>query len=211
MLEGAGMSDQIRGMAVALRHWFEVIDTDELIVEAGLRAPRASGLFTRKVKGRRFEVLSVNALPPQVVRLKPNSPVTTLHLLQDIYDDGELRADPWRWWFAWISVEMIARIGPDPDGSKVKAFILNDDSLQQLRVTGARWLASNPVRMDILEREFATLIDRVSARTKDEGLPDAGRFESILRHPVLTILEAMSGEAGRISAAVTARLAERTK
>jgi len=52
-------------------------------------------LFTRKTKDRRFEALSVNALPPQVMRLNPNSPVTTLHLLREICDDGELRADPW--------------------------------------------------------------------------------------------------------------------
>ena len=30
-----------------------------------------------------------------------------------------LRADPWRWWFAWVAIEIIARLGPDDRGEKV--------------------------------------------------------------------------------------------
>ncbi|MDG2285646.1 MAG: hypothetical protein P8N43_08965 [Alphaproteobacteria bacterium] len=41
MPEASTMHDQVRGMAMALRHWFEIVETDELIVEAGLRAPRS--------------------------------------------------------------------------------------------------------------------------------------------------------------------------
>ena len=206
MPEASTMQDQIRGMAMALRHWFEVTQTEDLMVEAGLRGAKLRGLFPRKPIDRRFEVLAVNALPPQIVHLKKDSPMTTMHLLQDIYDDGELRADPWRWWFAWISVEMIARLGPDATGARVKGFVKNDQSLAQIRATAARWLASNPVRMNILEREFATLVDQI--QTNGEG---GVTLENVLRRPVLTIIEAMAGEAGRISAAVTGRLAERTK
>ncbi len=205
MPEASTMHDQIRGMAMALRHWFEVTQTEDLIVEAGLRDSGSRGLFTRKPADRRFAVLAVNALPPQVVRLKADAPVTTLHLLQDIYDDGELRADAWRWWFAWISIEMIARLGPDPTGARVKDFIKNDESLGHIRATAARWLAGNPRRMDLLDREFASLADQVIAGD-GEGIT----VDAIMRRPVLTIIEAMAGEAGRISAAVTGRLAEKT-
>jgi hypothetical protein len=206
MPEASTMHDQIRGMAMALRHWFDIVETDDLIVEAGLRASRSKGFFTRGTHDRRFEVLAINALPPQIIRLKQDSPITTLHLLQDVYDDGELRADPWRWWFAWISVEMIARLGPDATGTRVKEFIKKDESLGHIRTTVARWLASNPARMEIVEREFATLVDQTVASGED-GLS----IENIVRHPVMTLVEAMAGEAGRISAAVTGRLAEKTK
>jgi hypothetical protein len=206
MSEASTMHDQIRGMAMALRHWFEVTETEALMAEAGLRRAKSQGLFVRKSADRRFEVLAVNALPPQVVRLKGDAPMTTLHLLQDIYDDGELRADPWRWWFAWISVEMIARLGPDATGAHVREFIKTDESLGHIRATAARWLASNPIRMDILEREFSALVDTVVESRGDELT-----IENVMRHPVLTIVEAMAGEAGRISAAVTDRLAQRMK
>jgi hypothetical protein len=206
MPEDDTMNDQIRGMAMALRHWFEVTETEDLVVEAGLRGAKSQGLFNRKATDRRFAVLAVNALPPQVVRLKSDSPVTTLHLLQDIYDDGELRADPWRWWFAWISIEMIARLGPDATGARVKEFIKSNESLGPVRATAARWLASNPTRMNVLERESSALVDQALGNG-DDGMT----MESISRHPALTIIQAMAGEAGRISAAITGRLADKTK
>lgn len=94
-----------------------------LIVEAGLRALQTSvlqckGPPVRSHIGERFAATSA--------RPRPNSPFTTLHLLQDTHDDVELRANPWRWWLACISVEIIARIKPDPDGSNVKVFIFNN-------------------------------------------------------------------------------------
>lgn len=211
MSETSPLDDQIRGIAMALRHWFEVTETEALMREAAIRPNKSRGFFSRSVRHRRFAVFALTALPPQVVRLKSDSPVTTLHLLQDVYDDGELRADPWRWWFAWISVEMIARLGPDATGGRVKEFILRDDSLQHLRTTAARWLASNPVRVDILEREFASLVDTIRSRAEADGRPQEESLHAVLRHPVLTIIEAMAGEAGRISSAVTTQLAERIK
>lgn len=65
--------------------------------------------------------------------------------------------------------------------------------------------------MDILEHDFATLINRVSTRAQDERLPDVGIFKLIFRHPVRTVFEAMSREIGRIFADVKARLAKRTE
>jgi hypothetical protein len=206
MPEASTVNDQIRGMAMALRHWFEVTETDELRVAAGLRGDKADGLFSRKTPDRRFQALTITALPPQVVRLKADAPMTTLHLLQDVYDDGELRADPWRWWFAWIAIEMIARLGPDATGVRVSDFINTNESLGPIRANAARWLASNPTRVTILEREFGQLVDRVVAQGGDRLT-----IEGIVRQPALTIIDAMAGEAGRLSAAITERLAERTK
>jgi hypothetical protein len=209
MPEASTLNDQIRGMAMALRHWFEVTETEELMVQAGLRGAKGQGLFSRKEQDRRLQVLTVTALPPQVVRLKSDAPMTTLHLLQDVYDDGELRADPWRWWFAWISIEMIARLGPDATGVRVRDFIKSNESLGPIRANAARWLASNPTRMTVLEREFATLVDRVATDSGAEG--KSMTIENVLRHPALTIIEAMSSEAGRLAASITARLADRAK
>jgi hypothetical protein len=209
MPEASTMHVQLRGMAMALRHWFEVTETEQLMVLAGLRGAKTQGLFSRKDQDRRLQALTVTALPPQVIRLKPEAPMTTLHLLQDVYDDGELRADPWRWWFAWISIEMIASLGPDATGTRVKEFIKADESLGPIRTNAARWLASNPTRMNILEREFATLVDQVIANSEKDG--DGLTLENILRRPVHTIVEAMASEAGRLSAAITARLADKTK
>jgi len=206
MPEASTNDDQIRGMAMALRHWFEVTETNDLMVAAGLRGGKSEGLFARKAPDKRFHALTLTALPPQVVRLKADAPMTTLHLLQDVYDDGELRADPWRWWFAWIGIEMTARLGPDITGARVREFIKTNESLGAIRVNAARWLASNPVRVTILEREFGQLVDRVIA---DGG--DRLTIEGIVRQPALTIIDAMAGEAARLSAAITERLAERTK
>ncbi|MDG2285644.1 MAG: hypothetical protein P8N43_08955 [Alphaproteobacteria bacterium] len=60
--------------------------------------------------------------------------------------------------------------------------------------------------MNIVEREFATLVDQTVA-SGEEGLS----IENVVHHPVITLVEAMAGEAGRVSAAVTGRLAEKTK
>jgi len=65
--------------------------------------------------------------------------------------------------------------------------------------------------MNILEHDFATLINRVSTRAQDERLPDVGIFKLTFRNPVQTLFDAMSGEVGRIFAGVKARLAERTE
>src|SRR3546814_7760083 len=86
-----------------------------------------------------------SALPPQVVRLKSDAPMSTLHYMQDVYDDGTFRADPWRWWFAWVAIELIARRGPDRDGSRIRRFVLEDPSLETVRVSNGRAHVWTPV------------------------------------------------------------------
>lgn len=197
-------ADQIRGVAMALRHWFDVANTDERMRELGIRP----GPSKKKVgPDKRLQPFALTALPPQIVRLKPDAPVTTLHLLQTVYDDGEMRADPWRWWFAWISIEMISRVGPDPSGRQVKDFIRNDDSLMSVRKTAARWLASNDVRIEFVNREFRSILKHALA---DADTPsDQDSLIDKLGQPLLVFIEAMASEAGRISAGITEQLAER--
>jgi len=200
-------ADQIRGVALALRHWFEVSDTETRMRELGIRP--ASDRKSSHPADKRLQAFALTALPPQIVRLKPEAPVTTLHLLQVVYDDGMMRADPWRWWFAWISIEMISRLGPDPSGRQVKNFIRADDSLQSVRHTAARWLASNEARIDYVNNEFKTLLrqalaDRETATDQDSLIDRLGQ-------PLVVFIEAMAGEAGRISAGITAQLAERVE
>ena len=87
---------QIRGVALALRHWFEVSDTETRMRELGIRP--GPDRKSSQPADKRLQAFALTALPPQIVRLKPEAPVTTLHLLQVVYDDGMIRADPWRWW-----------------------------------------------------------------------------------------------------------------
>ncbi|MEQ8332995.1 hypothetical protein [Nisaea sp.] len=200
-------ADQIRGVALALRHWFDVADTESRMRELGIR-PRAERK-TSKAPDKRLQAFALTALPPQIVRLNPDAPVSTLHFLQTVYDDGEMRADPWRWWFAWISIEMISRLGPDPSGRQVKNFIRTDDSLQSVRHTAARWLASSEIRVEYVNREFKALL-RQALEDQDVSA-DRDSLIDRLGQPLVVFIEAMASEAGRISAGITAQLAERVE
>jgi hypothetical protein len=204
-------ADQIRGIAMALRHWFEVIDLEPLMREVGIREPKR-GLFGRKAPcDKRTFAFSYTALPPQIVRLKHDAPIRTLHMLQDVYDDGEMmRADPWRWWFAWIAIEIIARLGPDPTGRLVREFILKDDSLENIRATAARWLASNPERLEILNRDFAGLVEKLASEAIErEGIDRAEALMTAVRSPLSVLESAMASEGARLSSALTIRIADR--
>ena len=197
-------ADQVRGVALALRHWFEIEDTEKCMRDLGIR-PVAAGK-TAVVSDRRLQAFSLTALPPQIVRLKPDAPITTLHLLQYVYDDGVMRADPWRWWFAWISIEMISRLGPDPQGRQVKDFIRTDESLDSVRLTAARWLASSGARIEYVNRDFKILLRQ--ALIDRETPADENSLIECLGHPLLIFIEAMAAEAGRISDAITEQIAE---
>lgn len=199
-------ADQIRGVAMALRHWFDVADTEERMRELGIRPDPQ---HKKSPPDKRLQAFALTALPPQIVRLKPDAPVTTLHLLQTVYDDGELRADPWRWWFAWIAIEMISRLGPDPSGRLVKDFIRKDESLTHVRQTAARWLASSEARIDQVNREFRSILKLAVA--DDDEAPDEDGLIRRLGQPLLVFIEAMAGEAGRISSGITEQLAERVE
>jgi hypothetical protein len=206
MDEKQWQADQIRGVAMALRHWFEVADTEERMRDLGIKAGPKS---KKAPRDKRLHPFALTALPPQLVHLKSDAPVTTLHLLQTVYDDGELRADPWRWWFAWISIEMISRLGPDPSGRHVKDFILKDESLKHVRQTAARWLASSEVRIEQVNRDFRTILNGAL----DEAGPPKDQESLIQRlgQPLLVFIEAMASEAGRISAGITEQIAERVE
>lgn len=207
------ISDQIRGVAMALRHWFLVEDLEAAQRRAGL-LPDKKG--KRGSYDRTLQVLALSALPPQLVRLKPDSPITTLHFMQDVYDDGVMRADPWRWWFAWIAIELIARTGPDPQGDKTSRFIREDPSLELVRATAPRWLAANPTRMLFVETRQRALLERaldqsvaadatVGGRTLDE------RVMATAEYMIHGIVDAMTDEARSVAKSITMRLRERAE
>lgn len=201
------ISDQIRGVAMALRHWFLVEDLEAAQRRAGLLPDKKgkSGSYDRTL-----QVLALSALPPQLVRLKPDSPITTLHFMQDVYDDGVMRADPWRWWFAWIAIELIARTGPDPQGDKTSRFIREDPSLELVRATAPRWLAANPTRMLFVETRQRALLERaldpsIGTRTLDERVMATAEFM------IHGMVDAMTDEARTVAKAITMRLRERAE
>lgn len=207
------LDDQIRGMAMALRHWFLVEDAEVLQIRAGLLPPKTGkpGKFDKA-----FRVLAVSALPPQIVRLKPKSPMTTLHFMQDVYDDGVMRADPWRWWFAWIAVELISRTGPDTEGNTTKRFILEDPSVEAVRVLSPRWLAANPTRLMFVETEYHALLSAALDTTKSADTTGGGRTLSdrvlaSATHMDHSFIKAMAAEAGKLASAITLRLRERAE
>ena len=200
-------ADQVRGVALALRHWFEIEDTEKRMRDLGIRPVAAHK--TAVVSDKRLQAFALTALPPQIVSLKPDAPITTLHLLQFVYDDGVMRADPWRWWFAWISIELISRLGPDPTGRQAKDFIRTDDSLESVRHTAARWLASSDARIAFVNRDFKTLLRQAIACR--ETAADQDSLIDFLGQPLLVFIDAMAAEAGRISAAITVQIAERVE
>lgn len=194
-------------MAMALRHWFEVRDVEAEQRRLGI-LPTRSGDSSYD-KGLR--PLALTTLPPQLVRLKPTAPMVTLHYMQDIYDDGVLRADPWRWWFAWIAIELIARSGPDPQGERARRFVLEDPSLESVRRQASRWLAAAPARIHAVQDRLSTLVDHALDEADSPGRTIAERVRSSVAHLDLTLAEAMASEAGRVSASITTRLAERVR
>lgn len=210
MAAATPQDDQLRGMAMALRHWFDVRDVEVEQRRLGLLpypdGKRGEGLPYDKS----LRPLAMTALPPQLVKLRPDSPMVTLHYMQDVYDDGVLRGDPWRWWFAWISVGLIARSGPDALGSRVRRFILEDPSLETVRHQAPRWLAASPTRVAILQERLLALVDHMLSEADSPGRTIAERVRGSVDHLDRTLVEAMADEAGRISAAITSRMAERT-
>lgn len=199
------LDDQVRGVAMALRHWFEVRDVEAEQKRLGILPTTTKD----PAHDRGLRPLALTTLPSQLVRLKPDSPMLTLHYMQDIYDDGELRADPWRWWFAWIAVELIARGGPDPEGDRTRSFILTDPSLETVRRQAPRWLAANPARLAIVQRRLGALVDRALLEADSPGRTVAERVRRSVENLELTLVDAMVAEAAKIAASITQRLTER--
>ncbi len=193
---------------MAVRHWLDVRDLESLQRESGILPPR-----DRKAPhDKHLRVLTVTALPPQIVRIKPDAPMVTLHYMQDVYDDGTLRADPWRWWFAWVAIELISRRGPDRDGSRTRRCVAEDPSIASVRTAAPRWLAANPLRLQFVEQRLAELLDRAADPSSSPGRTIEERIRGLLSgHLALTLVDAMAGEAARIAAAITLRLDERAR
>lgn len=202
------LDDQIRGVAMAVRHWFDVQDLETLQRRLGiLPSGDRSSPYDKHLR-----VLTVTALPPQLVRLKPDAPMVTLHYMQDVYDDGTLRADPWRWWFAWVAIELIARRGPDRDGARTRRFVLEDPSIESIRTFAPRWLAANPLRLGLVERRLAALVDAASAPGAAPGSTIQERIRANLSgYLARTLVEAMADEAAGIARSITYRLDERAR
>lgn len=202
------LDDQIRGVAMAVRHWFDVQDIEAMQRRLGILPKGERG----EVHDKHLRVLTVTALPPQIVRLKSDAPMVTLHYMQDVYDDGTFRADPWRWWFAWVAVELIARRGPDRDGSRTARFLVEDPSLETVRTFAPRWLAANPLRLKLVETRLGELVDMASDPDASPGRTIEERIRGNLSgYLARTLVDAMAGEAGRIAAAITVRLDERAR
>lgn len=202
------LDDQIRGVAMAVRHWFDVQDLEAL--------QRRLGILPTGDRPRSYDkhlrVLTVTALPPQIVRMKADAPMVTLHYMQDVFDDGTLRADPWRWWFAWVAVELIARRGPDRDGSRTRRFMIEDPSLEPVRTFAPRWLAANPLRLALVEQRLGELVDMASDPDASPGRTITERIHgSLSGNLARTLVDAMAAEAGSIARAITARLDERAR
>src|SRR3546814_2220532 len=100
----------------------------------------------------------------------------TRHYMQDVYDDATFRADPGGWWFAWVAIELIARRGPDRDGSRIRRFVLEDPSLETVRVFAPRWLAANPLRLRLIEPRLSELVDRASDASTAPGRSNEERI-----------------------------------
>lgn len=202
------LDDQIRGVAMAVRHWFDVHDLEAMQRKVGILPAEGA----KAPHDKHLRVLTVSALPPQIVRLKPDSPMVTLHYMQDVYDDGTLRADPWRWWFAWVAVELISRRGPDRDGSRTRRFVAEDPSIEPVRNHAPRWLAANPLRLQFIERRLDQLVDRAADPTSSPGRTVEERLHGLLGgYLSRTLVDAMADEAGSIAAAITLRLDERAR
>ncbi|WP_139189075.1 MULTISPECIES: hypothetical protein [Thalassobaculum] len=199
--------DQLRGVAMALRHWFEVRDVEAEQRRLGILPARSGD----RSYDKGLRPLALTTLPPQLVRLKPDAPMVTLHYMQDIYDDGVLRADPWRWWFAWIAIELIARSGPDPQGERARRFVLEDPSLEIVRRQASRWLAAAPARILAVQERLSALVDLALDEADSPGRTIAERVRRSVANLDLTLAEAMASEAGRVSASITIRLAERAR
>lgn len=212
MSERIALNDQIRGVAMALRHWFEVKDLETVQSEAGILVTEKSKKGGDEELGKRtrfLRMLSFSSLPPQLVRLKPDAPMVTIHYMQDVYDDGDLRADPWRWWFAWVAVEMMARLGPDPNGKLVEEFIKTDASLETVRSHAPRWLASNPLRLLAVEHRLQELVHNIAEDNPSLGRRVEERVEVATTRLDLTLVDVMAKEAGTVSASISFRVEER--
>lgn len=203
--------DDIRALAKTLLHWLEVTETAELMRETGILP--LSREKTGKDYDRRIQAFARHALPAQVVRLHPDAPMVSLHLFAEIYDNGFLRADPWRWWFAWLALELIAESGLDPAGRRIRAFLKDSETHPLTDDSAARWLACNPLRARYwtrrIERDIVLAQTHRKAETANVAVQAEQHLALALRRPLEVLRDGMLDEAAEIAAALSLRLEER--
>jgi hypothetical protein len=206
-------AEDLQALAKALIHWLDVADTGDLLKEVGI-LPRAKDKID-KGYDRRAQAFAKHALPAQIVRLKTEAPMVSLHIFAEIYDNGFLRADPWRWWLAWIALALIAESGPDPTGKRIKAFLKDSQTHPLTDESAARWLACNPLRVRYwnrrIERDIVLAKTHHSADTGNTAVQAEHHLALALRKPIEVLRDALLEEAAEIAEALTMRLDERVR
>ncbi|MBM3547403.1 MAG: hypothetical protein FJX54_10640 [Alphaproteobacteria bacterium] len=141
--------------------------------------------------------------------------MASLHIFSEVYDNGFLRADPWRWWFAWLSLEMISEAGPDPEGKHMRHFLRDSEAHPLTDETATRWLACNPLRVRYwnrrIERDFILAQTHHSADSANVAVKAEHHLALALRKPVEVLKDALLEEAAEVSGALTMRLNERVR
>jgi hypothetical protein len=208
--------EDLQAMAKALIRELDIADTADMLREVGI-LPRAKDKIDQDYD-RRAHAFAKHALPAQIVRLKAEAPMASLHIFADIYDNGFLRADPWRWWLAWIALELIAETGADPAGKHIKQFLKDSETHPLTDESAARWLACNPLRVRYWNRRIQQ--DIVLAQTHHGGGTQSTASVAVaaeshlalaLRKPIEVLRDALLEEAAEIADALTTRLEERIR
>lgn len=207
-------AEDVQAMAKTLIHWLDVADTSDLLREIGI-LPKSKEKVD-KTYDRRGQAFAKHSLPTQIVRLKPEAPMASLHIFAEIYDNGFLRADPWRWWFAWLALEVIAEAGPDPEGKRMRHFLRDSEIHPLTDETTTRWLACNPLRVRYwnrrIERDIVLAQTHVSSSDPANVAVKAEHHLALaLRKPIEVLKDALLEEAAEVSAALTSRLDERVR
>lgn len=206
-------AEDIQAMAKTLIHWLDVEETAELMKEVGI-LPRSKEKIDKDYD-RRAQAFAKHALPAQIVRLKSEAPMASLHIFSEIYDNGFLRADPWRWWFAWIALELIAEAGPDPTGRRIKDFLKDSETHPLTEESAVRWLACNPLRVRYWSREIGRDILLAQTHHTSDSANAAVRAEHhlamALKKPIEVLKDSLLDEAAEVSMALTMRLDERVR
>lgn len=206
-------SEDLQAMAKTLIHWLDIAETSDLMREVGI-LPRSKAKIDEDYD-RRAQAFAKHALPAQIVRLKAEAPMASLHIFSEIYDNGFLRADPWRWWFAWISLALIGEKGPDPTGRHIKAFLHDSESHPLTEESAARWLACNPLRVRYwnrgIERDIVMAQTHHAPDTANVAVKAEHHLALALRKPIEVLKDAMLEEAAEVSMALTNRIDERVR
>jgi hypothetical protein len=200
-------------MAKTLIHWLDIAETSDLLREVGI-LPKTKDRVDKSYD-RRGQAFAKHALPSQIVRLKAEAPMASLHIFSEIYDNGFLRADPWRWWFAWLALELIAETGPDAKGLRIRTFLKESETHPLTDESAARWLACNPLRVRYwnrgIERDIALAQTHHGSDSANAAVKAEHHLALALRKPIEVLKDALLEEASEVSQALSMRLDERVR